>query len=276
MARPGPRRALTVTPGIPRAKMFIATKARHASAGLPPLEHAPGYDTLDPPRHPPARCSTRWQTKFLDRAAALNAAEAANLEEQRSASLETLTRARTSPNSSRNQMQLEGRWEAAGRSLGSPGRRATSGRVRRGAVRRPGQPRATRPLARRAAAARSLRRSRPSSRTGATPNLPRDSWLEAGRRQAILDAAPGSWKAAATGLVERQRRHRHGPPVERLRVLQAAGRLAPRSGMLSTTGPGLSRTLSHHEHGHVDVSSIHVAGTFFSLGGLLNDRASSS
>src|SRR5262249_13737189 len=53
-------------------------------------------------------------------------------------------------------------------------------------------------------------------------------------------------------------------------VLKAAGRLAPRGGKPSKKGQGFEPPLGPHEHWHVDVSYLNVAGTFFSLCSLLD------
>jgi putative transposase len=59
-------------------------------------------------------------------------------------------------------------------------------------------------------------------------------------------------------------------PSSVYRVLKAAGRLAPRGGKPSKKGQGFEQPLRPHEHWHVDVSYINVAGTFFSLCSLLD------
>lgn len=102
--------------------------------------------------------------------------------------------------------------------------------------------------------------------------LPRDGWLETWEKQAVLDF------------------HTHYPlegyrrltymmldadivavsPSSVYRVLKAAGRLAPRGGRPSKKGQGFEQPLRPHEHWHVDISYINIAGTFFYLCSLLD------
>ena len=59
-------------------------------------------------------------------------------------------------------------------------------------------------------------------------------------------------------------------PSSVYRVLKAAGRLAPRGGRLAKKGQGFEQPLRPHEHWHIDVSYINIAGTFFYLCSLLD------
>jgi putative transposase len=59
-------------------------------------------------------------------------------------------------------------------------------------------------------------------------------------------------------------------PSSVYRVLKAAGKLAHRAGAPSRKGTGFDQPLRAHEHWHVDVSYINIAGTFFYLCGLLD------
>ncbi len=59
-------------------------------------------------------------------------------------------------------------------------------------------------------------------------------------------------------------------PSSVYRVLKVAGRLAPRGGRPSKKGQGFEQPRHPHEHWHVDVSYINVAGTFFYLCSLLD------
>jgi transposase InsO family protein len=54
------------------------------------------------------------------------------------------------------------------------------------------------------------------------------------------------------------------------RVLKTAGKLAPRAGAPSRKGTGFVQPLRPHEHWHVAVSYLNVAGTFFYLCSLLD------
>jgi transposase InsO family protein len=102
--------------------------------------------------------------------------------------------------------------------------------------------------------------------------LPRDGWLETWEKQAILDFH-------AHYPLEGYRRLAYMmldadvvavSPSSVYRVLKAAGRLTPRGGRPSKKGQGFEQPLRPHEHWHVDVSYINVAGTFFSLCSLLD------
>lgn len=102
--------------------------------------------------------------------------------------------------------------------------------------------------------------------------IPRDGWLEAWEKQAILDFH-------ARYPLEGYRRLAYMmldadvvavSPSSVYRVLKAAGRLAPRGGKPSKKGQGFEQPLRPHEHWHVDVSYINVAGTFFYLCSLLD------
>jgi putative transposase len=102
--------------------------------------------------------------------------------------------------------------------------------------------------------------------------LPRDSWLEDWEKQAILDFH-------ARYPLEGYRRLTYMmldadvvavSPSSVYRVLKAAGRLAPRGGRPSKKGQGFEQPLSPHEHWHVDVSYLNIAGTFFYLCSLLD------
>lgn len=103
-------------------------------------------------------------------------------------------------------------------------------------------------------------------------HLPRDSWLEDGEKQAILDFH-------ARYPLEGYRRLTYMmldadvvavSPSSVYRVLKAAGRLAGRGGGPSKKGQGFEQPLCPHEHWHVDVSYINIAGTFFYLCSLLD------
>jgi transposase InsO family protein len=59
-------------------------------------------------------------------------------------------------------------------------------------------------------------------------------------------------------------------PSSVYRVLKGAGRMQPHTSMPSLKGKGFQQPLRPHEHWHVDVSYINVAGTFFYLCSLLD------
>jgi putative transposase len=103
-------------------------------------------------------------------------------------------------------------------------------------------------------------------------HLPRDSWLEDWEKQAILDFHARyplegyrrlSYMMLDTDVVAVS-------PSSVYRVLKAAGRLAPRGGRPSKKGQGFEQPRRPHEHWHVDVSYINIAGTFFYLCSLLD------
>jgi transposase InsO family protein len=102
--------------------------------------------------------------------------------------------------------------------------------------------------------------------------LPRDGWLEGWEKQVILDFH-------ARNPLEGYRRLAYMmldfdvvavSPSSVYRVLKAAGRLAPRCGRPSKKGQGFEQPRHPHEHWHVDVSYINIAGTFFYLCSLLD------
>lgn len=73
----------------------------------------------------------------------------------------------------------------------------------------------------------------------------------------------------AAGLHDARRRRRRGQPLQRLP--RPPGRLlASRGGKPSKKGQGFEQPLRPHEHWHVDVSYINVAGSFFYLCSLLD------
>jgi putative transposase len=59
-------------------------------------------------------------------------------------------------------------------------------------------------------------------------------------------------------------------PASVYRVLQAAGLLAGSSPAPTKKGTGFVQPLRPHEHGHVDVSYLNIAGTFFFLCSILD------
>ena len=102
--------------------------------------------------------------------------------------------------------------------------------------------------------------------------VPRDWWLEDWEKQAILDfhaGIPGGLPAA--GLHDARRRRRGRQPRQRLPRAQggwpagSARKFSP-----SKKGTGFVQPLRPHEHWHVDVSYINVAGTFYYLCSLLD------
>jgi putative transposase len=115
-----------------------------------------------------------------------------------------------------------------------------------------------------------------SRRTG-TPNrhngrIPRDSWLEDWEKAKIVafhDLYPlEGYRRWADMMLDAD--IVAVSPSSVYRVLKAAGKLAGRAGKPSRKGQGFEQPLRPHEHWHVDISYITVAGTFFYLCSLLD------
>jgi len=110
-----------------------------------------------------------------------------------------------------------------------------------------------------------------------TPNrhngrIPRDFWLEDWEKAKIVafhDLYPlEGYRRLAYMMLDAD--VVAVSPSSVYRVLKAAGKLARRTGAPSRKGTGFDQPLQAHEHWHVDVSYINVAGTFFYLCGLLD------
>ena len=115
-----------------------------------------------------------------------------------------------------------------------------------------------------------------SRRTG-TPNrhngrIPRDSWLEDWEKAKIIafhDLYPlEGYRRLAYMMLDAD--IVAVSPSSVYRVLKAAGKLAARAGKPSRKGQGFEQPLRPHEHWHMDISYINVAGTFFYLCSLLD------
>jgi putative transposase len=115
------------------------------------------------------------------------------------------------------------------------------------------------------------------SRRLGTPNqhngrIPRDFWLEDGEKAKIIafhDTYPlEGYRRLAYMMLDAD--IVAVSPSTVYRVLKAAGKLAPRGGAPSRKGTGFDQPLRPHEHWHVDVSYLNVAGTFFDLCSLLD------
>jgi putative transposase len=102
--------------------------------------------------------------------------------------------------------------------------------------------------------------------------IPRDHWLEEQEKKAILDfhdqyPLEGYRRLtfmmldADVGAVS---------PSSVYRVLKAAGVLATHNTKPSKKGTGFVQPLQPHEHWHVDVSYLNIAGTFFFLCSVLD------
>jgi transposase InsO family protein len=102
--------------------------------------------------------------------------------------------------------------------------------------------------------------------------IPRDHWLEAAEKQAILDfhdAFPLEGYRRLTFMML-DRDVVACSPSSVYRVLKAAGRLEQHAVKPSAKGTGFVQPLKPHEHWHVDVSYLNIAGTFYYLCSLLD------
>ena len=102
--------------------------------------------------------------------------------------------------------------------------------------------------------------------------IPRDHWLEDVEKQAILDfhgQYPLEGYRRLT-LMMLDRDVVACSPSSVYRVLSGAGLLDRHAPKPSTKGKGFVQPLRPHEHWHVDVSCINIAGTFYYLCSLLD------
>lgn len=102
--------------------------------------------------------------------------------------------------------------------------------------------------------------------------VPRDHWLEPWEREAIIDYFDAhpldgyrrlSFMALDDDVVAVS-------PSTTFRVLRAAGRLDRFKGRPSKKGMGFVQPLGPHQHWHVDVSYLNLAGTFYYLCSVLD------
>jgi putative transposase len=102
--------------------------------------------------------------------------------------------------------------------------------------------------------------------------VPRDWWLEDWEKQAILDYHQkhplDGYRRLTFMMLDDD--IVAVSPASVYRVLKAAGRLDRRKFSPSKKGTGFLQPLRPHEHWHVDVSYINVAGTFYFLCTLLD------
>ena len=101
--------------------------------------------------------------------------------------------------------------------------------------------------------------------------MPRDWWLEAWEKQAILDfhdRHPLEGYRRLTFMMLDD--DRGGQPSSVYRVLKAAGRLDRWNKKASKKGTGFVQPLGPHDHWHVDISYINLGGTFYYLCSLLD------
>jgi putative transposase len=102
--------------------------------------------------------------------------------------------------------------------------------------------------------------------------VPRDWWLEPWEKAAILDFRAGhpreGYRRLAFMMLDADLVAVSPSSVSR--VLRDAGLMKAHNRKPSKQGKGFQQPLRAHEHWHVDVSYINVAGTFFSLCSLLD------
>ena len=102
--------------------------------------------------------------------------------------------------------------------------------------------------------------------------VPRDFWLENWEKQAILDFHRQypleGYRRLAFMMLDRS--IVAVSPVSVWRVLHQAGRLSRWNGKPSKKGTGFQPPRRPHEHWHVDVSYLNLAGTFYYLCSLLD------
>jgi len=102
--------------------------------------------------------------------------------------------------------------------------------------------------------------------------VPRDGWLEASEREAIVDFR-GQYPLEGYRRLSFMMLDRDivaVSPASVYRVLKGAGLLGRWNGKPSKKGTGFVQPLAPHEHWHVDVSYINVCGTFYYLCSLLD------
>lgn len=102
--------------------------------------------------------------------------------------------------------------------------------------------------------------------------IPRDHWLDEAEKKAIVDfhhqyPLEGDRRLAFMML---DRDVAAASPASVYRVLKAAGLLSRWNGKASKKGTGFAQPLSPHEHWHVNISYLNVAGTFYYLCSVLD------
>lgn len=102
--------------------------------------------------------------------------------------------------------------------------------------------------------------------------VPRDHWLEPEEKQAILNFHAQypleGYRRLTFMMLDRD--IAACSPASVYRVLKNADRLRRHSGKPSKKGTGFEQPLTAHQHWHVDVSHINIAGTFYYLCSVLD------
>jgi transposase InsO family protein len=103
-------------------------------------------------------------------------------------------------------------------------------------------------------------------------HVPRDGWLEAWEKQAILDYHQlhplDGYRSLAYQMLDDD--VVAVSPSSVYRVLKAAGRLDRRKWAPSKKGTGFVQPTRPHEHWHVDISYLNLGGTFYYLCSVLD------
>ena len=102
--------------------------------------------------------------------------------------------------------------------------------------------------------------------------IPRDWWLEAWEKEAIVRFA---WEYPLEGyrrlaFMMLDRDVVAASPSSVYRVLKAAGRIGRQPGKPSLKGTGFQQPTRPHEHWHLDISYVNLAGTFYYLTTILD------
>lgn len=102
--------------------------------------------------------------------------------------------------------------------------------------------------------------------------IPRDWWLEAWEKEAIVRFA---WEYPLEGyrrlaFMMLDRDIVAVSPSSVYRVLKTAGRIGRQAGKPSLKGTGFQQPTKPHEHWHLDISYVNLAGTFYYLTTILD------
>ena len=102
--------------------------------------------------------------------------------------------------------------------------------------------------------------------------MPRDHWLTDGEKRAILSFQEKfpleGYRRLAFMMIDRD--VAACSPTSVWRVLSQAGRLQRFNSKASSKGTGFVQPLAPHQHWHVDVSYLNIAGTFYYLCSILD------
>lgn len=102
--------------------------------------------------------------------------------------------------------------------------------------------------------------------------VPRDHWLEASEKQAIINYAQAhpldGYRALTFMMLDAD--VAAVAPATTYRVLKGAGLIGPAGGQPSKNGTGFVQPLAPHEHWHVDFSYLNIGGIFYFLCAVLD------